>query len=221
MFQTDDPQFDALRAQHQTRYGVSIAFIKSRVEPGTEYANEVARAVVSPNGGYFELAEMPEEFAGALGSSVSHRLVAPSEALETMRRLERLAVAVIRGDIAPRALSLYVLYAGGSLRRRQEMFVLDAKRGEPFFAHGGLQAGVVPRFFKMRLDAGDDEVALESLGPGRRHPFPADPQPHRQRPLPARRLHPPARHPGPQRPPHSRGNELALLFQDYSSFDIH
>ena len=65
MFQTDDPQFDALRAQHQTRYGVSIAYIKSRVEPGTEYANEVARAVVSPSGGYFELAEMPEEFAGA------------------------------------------------------------------------------------------------------------------------------------------------------------
>lgn len=164
MFQTDDPQFDALRAQHQTRYGVSIAFIKSRVEPGTEYANEVARAVVSPSGGYFELAEMPEEFAGALGASVSHRLVAPSEALETMRRIERLAVSVIRGDVAPRALSLYVLYAGGSLRRRQEMFVLDAKRGEPFFAHGGLQAGVVPRFFKMRLDAGDDEAALASLG---------------------------------------------------------
>ncbi len=164
MFQTDDPQFDALRAQHQTRYGVSIAFIKSRVEPGTEYANEVARAVVSPSGGYFELTEMPEEFSGALGSSVSHRLVAPSEALETMRRIERLAVSVIRGDVSPRTLSLYVLYAGGSLRRRHEMFVLDAKRGEPFFAHGGLQAGVVPRFFKMRLDGGDDEPALSALG---------------------------------------------------------
>ncbi len=164
MFQTDDPQFDTLRAQSQSRYGVSIAYIKSRVGSGTEYANEVARVVVSPSGGYFELAEMPEEFAGALGNSVSHRLVAPSEALDTMRRIERLAVAVIRGDIAPRALSLYVLYAGGSLRRRQEMFVLDCKRGEPFFAHGALQAGVVPRFFKMRLDAGDDEAALASLG---------------------------------------------------------
>lgn len=170
MFQTEDPQFDALRAQHQTRYGVSIAFIKSRVGPGTEYANEIARAVVSPSGGYFELAEMPEEFAGALGASVSHRLIAEAEALDTMRRLEKLAVAVIRGDIVPRALSVYVLYAGGSLRRRQEMFVLDSKRGEPFFAHGGLQAGVVPRFFKMRLDAGDDEAALASLGlPGGVH----------------------------------------------------
>lgn len=164
MFQTDDPQFDALREQHQTRYAVSIAYIKRRVGQGTEYANEVARAVLSPSGGYFELTEMPEEFAGALGASVSHRLVAPSEALEMMRRLEKLAVSVIRGDLSPRALSLYVLYAGGSLRRRQEMFVLDTKQGEPFFAHGGLQAGVVPRFFKMRLDAGNDEAALASLG---------------------------------------------------------
>ena len=70
-------------AERQAQYGVSIAYVKQRVGTGTEYANEIARAVLSPQGGYFELAEMPEEFAGALGGGVSHRLVADAEALET------------------------------------------------------------------------------------------------------------------------------------------
>lgn len=164
MFEPNDGEFDGLRAQHQAQYGVSIAYIKRKVGAGTEYANEVARAVLSPVGGYFELSEMPEEFAGALGTGVSHRLISETEALDTLRRLEQLVVSVIRGEITPRALSFYVLYAGGSLRRKQEMFVLDYKRGDPLFAHGGLQAGVVPRFLKLRLDAEDDEAALTAFG---------------------------------------------------------
>ena len=53
-----------------------------------------------------------------------------------------------------RSVSLYVLYAGGSLRTRQALFVLDHKHGEPPFAHGGFQPGVVPRFLKVRLEPG-------------------------------------------------------------------
>ncbi len=164
MDSTDDPQFDELRQERRAQYGVSMAYIKRQVGDGTEYANELARAVLSPTGGYFELAEMPEEFAGAVGAGVSHRLVGDAEALETMRRIERLAVAVVRGDVSLRSVSLYALYAGGSLRARQAMFVLDHRAGDPPFAHGDLQAHVVPRFVKLRLDAGADDAVLAEYG---------------------------------------------------------
>lgn len=164
MFSPDDPQFDALRRESEARYGVSIAYIKRRVGRGMEYANEVARVVLSSAGGYFQLAEMPEEFAGVLGGGVSHRLVAAQEALEMVQRLERLAVAVADRRVTPSVLSSYVLYAGGSLRTREKMFVMDYKQGEPLFAHGGFQPGIVPRFLKVRLDPGREEDALAPFG---------------------------------------------------------
>ena len=165
MYQPDDnPQFETLRAERRAQFGVTIAYIKERVGEGTEYANEVARAVLSPSGCYYELLEMPEEFAGALGSQAAHRLVAEDEALETLRRVEALTVAAARGDVTVKTLSLYVLYAGGSLKTRRHLFVCDLKSGQPPFAHGALQPGVVPRFFKLRIDAGPD--ALPQLPDG-------------------------------------------------------
>ncbi len=151
----DNLDFTALRAEHQAQHGLTIAYIKRRVGEGMEYANEVAEAVVSAEGGYYQLREMPEEFAGALGAGVSHRLVADAEAWETLRQVLQLVEGVSSGTQAVRSLSLYVLYAGGSLRTRQGMFVFDQKPGEAAFAHGRWQPELLPRFFKLRLDAGD------------------------------------------------------------------
>ncbi len=165
MFSSDDhPRFDALRAENQSQYGLGIAYIKGQVEPGIEYANEVARAVLSERGAYFQLAEMPEEFAGALGEGVAHRLLAEAEARDTVRLLERLTMAVAHGSLPVRALSFYALYPGGSLRTCRQMFVLDYKAGFPPFMHGAWQPGVVPRFWKLRLDAGDAAEAFAPLG---------------------------------------------------------
>ena len=164
MFHPPNPEFDDLRAERQAQFGISIAYIKQRVGTGTEYANEIARAVLSPQGGYYELAEMPEEFAGALGGGVSHRMVTRPDALETLARLEQLVMAIARGTTQPRKLSLYVLYEGGSLRDCRELFVLDYKRGEPVFAHGGFQPGIVPRFFKVCLDASGADAIPTDFG---------------------------------------------------------
>ena len=164
MFQHDDnPDFAALRTSHQTAHGLTIAYIKKQVGEGMEYANEVARAVLSPEGGYYQLAEMPEEFAGAVGGGVSHRLVGASEAWEAVRALETLVDEVARGACVVRSLSLYVLYAGGSLRTRRGMFVFDQKPGEAAFAHGKWQPDALPRFFKLRLDC-DGAPAPTALG---------------------------------------------------------
>ncbi len=158
-----DPEYDALRAAHQDRHGLTIAYLKKRVGEGTEYANEVARAVLSPLGGYYQLAEMPEEFAGAVGGGVTHRLVGDGEAWETLRAVQALVAGVAQGTSPVRAVSLYVLYAGGSLRARRRMFVFDQPPGGPPFAHGAWQPETLPRFLKLRLDCGDG-VSPVALG---------------------------------------------------------
>lgn len=164
MFPYDDnPDFSALRTAHQTQHGLTIAYIKKRVGEGMEYANEVAQAVLSAEGGYYQLAEMPEEFAGALGDGVSHRLVGAEEAWKTLRELEALVEEVTRGTRPVRLLSLYVLYEGGSLRTRQGMFLFDQKPGEAPFSHGAWQRETLPRFFKLRLDCGE-AAAPPALG---------------------------------------------------------
>ena len=155
----DDPDYAALRAAHQDRHGLTIAYIKKRVGEGAEYANDIARAVVSPQGGYYQLAEMPEEFSGALGAGVSHRLVADAEAWETLHQVQALVAAIQSGTQAVRSVSLYAVYAGGSLRTRRRMFVFDQRAGEEPFAHGVWQPESLPRFFKMRLDCGDAPAA--------------------------------------------------------------
>ena len=165
MFLPDENHLDfaAVRAAHQSQHGLTIAYIKKRVGEGMEYANEVARAVVSAQGGYYQLTEMPEEFAGALGEGVSHRLIAGAEAWEALREVEALVATAMQGTPRVLSLSLCVLYAGGSLRTRQGMFVFDQKPGEAPFSHGAWQPGALPRFFKLRLDCGDS-AAPPALG---------------------------------------------------------
>ncbi len=163
MFMPETTDFDAVRAAHSERHGLAIAYIKKQVGVGTEYRNEVARAVLSPSGGYYQLAEMPEEFAGALGGGVTHRLVAPTDALALLSQMQAFVEELLSGTQTVRAVSLYALYAGGSLRSRRGMFVLDQKAGERPFSHGDWQPETLPRFLKLRLDCGG-QPALPALG---------------------------------------------------------
>jgi hypothetical protein len=147
--------FDSVRAAHFDRHGLAIAYIKKRVGKGTEYVNEVARAVLSDEGGYYQLAEMPEEFAGVLGAGISHRLIAPPDALTLLTQIQSFVEGLLSGTHTVHAASLYALYAGGSLRMRRELFVLDQRPGERPFSQGQWQPGMLPRFLKLRLDCGD------------------------------------------------------------------
>ncbi len=82
-----------------------------------------------------------------------------------LARIEQLIEDVLRGDARPRKLPLYLLYTNGSLRDCQNLFVLDCPRGAPVFAHGAMRPGVVPRFFKVCLDARDDPSLADDYGP--------------------------------------------------------
>ncbi len=159
IFSDDDPQLAALRAEQQARHGAAIAYVKRQVGAGTEYANEVARVVLSDAGAYFQLSELPEEFVGALGPDITHRMIAEADALATMARLGALLQGVAAGHIAARELSLYVLYPGGSLRARRAMFVFDHRQDNPApFTHGVLRPDSVPRVFKLRLHLSPDQT---------------------------------------------------------------
>ena len=151
----EDSEYAALRTAQQERHGLTIAYIKNRVGDGAEYANEVARAVLSAQGGYYQLAEMPEEFAGALGVGVSHQLIRHREAWETFQAVQSLVTEIVQGTQTVRAASFYALYAGGSLRTREKMVVFDQRPGEQPFTHGAWLPESLPRFFKLRLDCGD------------------------------------------------------------------
>lgn len=159
----DNPEFTSLRAEHQAEHGLSIAYIKKRVGEGMEYSNEVADAVLSAQGGYFQLRELPEEFAGALGEGVTHHLISNEEAWERVHKIKTLLDSVMQGALAIRSISLYALYAGGSLQTRQGLFVFDQKSGEAPFTHGEWHQEVLPRFFKLSLEGGDASLP-PSLG---------------------------------------------------------
>lgn len=145
----NDTPFDTVRAERQAQFGVSIATVKAQVGPGTEYANEVACAVVSSQGGWCQLHEMPEEFAGATGAGVSHRLLPRPALLSTLARYDALLQAAARGDIPFRKLSVYALYEGGSLRDGHRLFVRDCAQGQPVLAHGAFDPTRMPRFLKI------------------------------------------------------------------------
>ena len=152
----DNPEFDAVRAAQSERHGLAIAYIKKTGGGGGRSTPTKSPAPCCPSrAGYYQLAEMPEEFAGALGAGVTHRLIAPPDALTLLSQIQAFVESLLSGTQSVRAASLYALYAGGSLRMRREMFVLDQKPGEAPFSHGLWQPETLPRFLKLRLDCGD------------------------------------------------------------------
>lgn len=161
---SDPSPFDALRTERAAQFGVSIAYVKSQVGPGVEYANEAARAVLSPQGGWYQLADMPEEFAGATGAGVSHRLLAPAEITSALARWSGLLHAVAQGDLPLRKLSLYAVYAGGSLQTGRGVFVLDYAQDQAPFIMGAWQPHVIPRFVKICVRADGGSAAAAQFG---------------------------------------------------------
>src|SRR5690349_7804898 len=85
-----------IRAEHQKRFQVMINFIKEQVGEGIEYKNAVVRVVVSPNGAYYELNDLPEEFCGAAGEEQEHHFVAQQEAITLLTKAAEATERVTR-----------------------------------------------------------------------------------------------------------------------------
>src|SRR5262245_51956999 len=97
-----------LRAEHQKRFQVQIAYLKELVGEGIEYENPVVRVVVSETGAYYELKDLPEEFSGAVGEEVERHFLTRDEAIQTLQRA--VAATKLATVANTRMFSLFTLY---------------------------------------------------------------------------------------------------------------
>ena len=153
-----------LRAEHQKRFQAMITYLKDKVGPGVEYRNSVARVVVSDEGAYCELNDLPEEFSGAVGPDVHTLSVAPQEAVELLTRAQAALAQANRDNT--RHCSLLALYARRGIMDRKNCYVYEyrAASDEAMLSPlviGQFQPGVMPLFFKIKIDADFAPQALD------------------------------------------------------------
>ena len=167
-----DEQFDPLqkveiamlRAEHQKRFQTQIALLKERVGEGIVYRNDVVQVVGSEEGAYYELNDLPEEFGGAAGEHVERHFLAEAEATDLLARtFETLPRATAENT---RHISVLALYTRRGLADRKNCFVFEYRPNEltparPPLVIGRFRSGVMPRFYKLKVDA---DFAQEALG---------------------------------------------------------
>lgn len=154
----------ALRAEYQKKFQTMIAFIKDKVGEGVEYRNDIVRVVVSENGAYYELLDLPEEFAGAASAEVQRHFMAPREANAL---LARVVAAIPRATPAnTRHFSLIVLYNRRGLVDRKNCYIYEFHANadhpdRPASEIGHFRPDALPLFFKVKLDADYAQEVLE------------------------------------------------------------
>lgn len=153
-----------LRAEHQKRFQVQIAYLKELVGEGIEYENPVVRVVVSETGAYYELKDLPEEFSGAVGEEIERNFLTRDEAIETLQRVVAATGRVTAENT--RTFSLFTLYTRRGLIDRKNCYIYEFRASEekprqPPLVIGEFQPDVMPLFYKIRVDA---DIAEEIVG---------------------------------------------------------
>lgn len=132
---------------------VLARYVKQQVGEGMEFSNEIARAVLSSNGCYYEFRELPEEFSGALGE-FSHHFVGVKETLALLEGLYALPRTELIRDITE--LSLFVVYDRFDWISYQNIYAYHYQRSTLEdraieVVRGSIRHGHLPRFFKLRV----------------------------------------------------------------------
>ena len=157
-----------IRAEAQKRFQVMIDYIKGAVGEGTAYNNGIARLVISPQGAYYELADLPEEFVGAVGRSVSPHFVSDRELLSILSTVESLTHTVAESGTS--RLEIVAFYNRKGLADRKGCFIYeDCTEGNAGAVSprtvGSYRSGVLPKCLKIRIDTTDPSVlALYNTG---------------------------------------------------------
>jgi len=154
---------DALDEEYRRRHGAALEFLKAEVGEGVKYENAVARAVVSPNGAWFECKDLPMEFSGMAGGPAAHRFVSNGEALALLDRVYALTPAVTPENT--RALGLFVIYGRTGLVDPRAAYTFDFSRRTDGPTRrpqslGRYQPDVMPLFYRCRLDTDLDTTGL-------------------------------------------------------------
>lgn len=152
-----------LRAEHQKRYQTQIALLKERVGEGILYRNGVVQVVVSDEGAYYELNDLPEEFGGAVGEHIERHFLAESEAIALLKRtVDSLSKANSENT---RHISVFALYTRRGLADRKNCYVFEYRPEEYApdrlpLRIGQFREDVMPLFYKLKIDA---DFAAEAI----------------------------------------------------------
>jgi hypothetical protein len=155
---------DALDAEYTRRHGVAVDYLKAEVGDGDLYENPVARVVISPNGAWFECTDLPMEFSGSAGAPVDHRFVTDAEAIKMVDNLYEFTKSAASGGA--REFGLFVLYTKSGIvdGRNVYAFQYSQKKEGAFGAKpqeiGKFQPGVLPLFYRCRIDADSEAAGL-------------------------------------------------------------
>ena len=161
MDETLDPiqkvELALIRAEHQKKYAVGIAYIKEQVGEGIEYKNSVVRVVISDKGAYYEMNDIPEDFCGGVGDDFERKFLTPAEAV-AMLTFAIEATALITAENT-RQCTIIALYTRRGVVDRKNCYIYDYHSNSddhmprPPMTIGKFQPGVMPLFFKIKLDA--------------------------------------------------------------------
>jgi len=158
-----DQQLSLLRSEARRKFQVMIDYIKEQVGQGREYSNELVRVVISERGCYYEFVHMPEEFSGAVGTGFKYEFAGTQVGLEMMEKIQQIIAQA--DDSNTRELSLLAIYSREGIFAREDTYIYhhalaDGEEEGPVTV-GHFRPGVLPLFFKVKLDS---DLALPLLG---------------------------------------------------------
>ena len=145
-----------LRTEHQNRYQLQINMVKELVGEGIEYENAVVRVVVSDTGAYYELKDLPEDFTGGIGDDMNRNFLTQKEAVTLLSRLFDARKRITQENT--RQFIFMVIYTRTGIIDRKNCYIYDYRRSkwnpdEKDFEIGKFLPGVMPLFYKIRIDA--------------------------------------------------------------------
>jgi len=145
-----------LRAEHQKRFQTMITYLKQKIGEGIEYRNAVAIAVISEQGAYYQLTDLPEEFAGAAGDDIEHSFLTTEEALKILS--EAASITRNTSKETTRHYSLLALYSRRGIIDRKNCYLYDFRSRDDIAPPVVLEIGSfrpeqMPLFFKIKADS--------------------------------------------------------------------
>jgi hypothetical protein len=154
---------DRLQEEYQRLHGAAVDLIKAEVGPGEEYSNTAGRAVISPNGAWFECFDLPMEFSGAAGGPVSYGFVSDAEAMALLEQLR--SKAEEQSASASSRFGLFVLYTRRGIAELRDAYVVrslgdNEEPGRRSPTSGSFRSGVLPLLFRARIAVEEDIPGL-------------------------------------------------------------
>ncbi len=154
---------DRLQEEYQRLHGAAVELIKAEVGPGEEYSNQAGRAVISPNGAWFECFDLPMEFSGAAGGPVFYNFLSDGQAIALLEQLRRTAEE--QSALGSRPFGLFVLYARRGIAELRDAYIVRSagdtvEPGRNSLTSGTFRSGVLPLLFRARITSEQDIPGL-------------------------------------------------------------